>query len=1114
MRKRFNLTWRVVIALLLLVALVPALVASVAVAESTPPTLLSMNWVDMNGNGQIDGGTVGAEPNGDYIFFYFSESMLTGTADTLSEINDLLDSSATGTNDYGSNNAAVLWLAGDTVLRVTLGDDCSTQLSGKTVDPKAGLKDRSGNGDATSGTLPSIPAAQDTTAPTLLSINWKDTSGDGKMGGGDDLIFCFSEQMEATTITAATVNTVLDSSATGTTDYGTIAFGLIVRWGSTYAGGTDCWVDVQLGTDCSTALGGATVDPTAAVTDKKLNPDASTAVSIPLPPDSTPPTLIGIGWNDSDLNSLITPNDQLIFAFSEAMDTTIIVPGNIDTLLKPSGPMPAYTYGTGTLATLSWDGTKTLLTVTLGTAGGGAILPQGNESVDPTAAVLDAAGNADNTLGTGPRIPITPATVTKETTTPTLRSVTWVDTNTDGNIGPGDQIVFSFSESMNTSPIDTPTEINQKLDSMAPGTNDYGTVAAVAVWNTPKDTMLTVTLGSDCSTQLGGIYNANGRTVNPTSAVTDKAGNADATTGVGPAIPLAPDTLQPTLLSISWVDTDADFTIDSTDVLRFSFSESMKTTTWPPDTSDIDLDSSAVGAVDYNTAGDVWSADGTRLSVTLGATPSIDLVDGKLSCTVNPSPRVTDVKGNTDGTQGNGPAIPLPPDKTNPTLTSIVWSDVDGNGQMNQGDRLVFQFSEAMRDTDIASVADLNTRLDSTALGVLDYGDGFTTPLPLFSWTVPSYTELTVTLGAGEQIDGGEWVNPTDAIHDRIGNRDMTPGGGVQIPTVSGTPATLTVLPTSRTFNYYINGSAPASQTVSISNGGTQTLTWSVTSPTKSWLNVTPTSGTISGIGSNTLTLSVNVSGLNVSANTDTITVTGAGSSQAITVTLNILAEVIPTPTPTATPNASATPTPAPATPTPAPTTAPTATPTATPTPGTTASASIGTDGGVVEIAGKVKITFPAGAFDTATTVTVTSGTCTHDDTDAFTVGGTCFSVTPSGALGEPAEICVQLSSYDLNIVNDDTSKLTLGYWANSKWNEATDVTVTDNEICGQTTHLSDWAVLGSTGEGWLWWYWALIGGGAFIVVLAIILLLVLPKRGKGEEIPSEELYGEEEEEF
>jgi hypothetical protein len=214
------------------------------------------------------------------------------------------------------------------------------------------------------------------------------------------------------------------------------------------------------------------------------------------------------------------------------------------------------------------------------------------------------------------------------------------------------------------------------------------------------------------------------------------------------------------------------------------------------------------------------------------------------------------------------------------------------------------------------------------------------------------------------------------------------------------------------------------------------------------------------------------------------------------------------TPTPPATPTPTPTPT---AAPTPTPT--PTAAPTPTPTPSTSGSGTVGTSGGTVATGdGKIEITFPAGAFDASTTVTITGGTCSHGDVDEFVVGSTCFSVTPSGALGAEATICVDLSSYDLSL--GDEGDLTLGYWADGTWNEASDITITGNTICGKTSDLSDWAVLSSTGEGWVWWYWALIGGGAFIVVLAIILLIALPKRGKGEEIPAEELYGEEEEEF
>ncbi len=214
---------------------------------------------------------------------------------------------------------------------------------------------------------------------------------------------------------------------------------------------------------------------------------------------------------------------------------------------------------------------------------------------------------------------------------------------------------------------------------------------------------------------------------------------------------------------------------------------------------------------------------------------------------------------------------------------------------------------------------------------------------------------------------------------------------------------------------------------------------------------------------------------------------------------------VTPTPTPTVAP---ATPTPT-ATTVPTPTTVvPTPTPTTTPS-GTNATKAIPASGGEIITADEnVKITFPAGAFTGTSTVTIAGASCNHGDAGKFkVVSGACFTVTSTLTLGGTATICVDVSGYD-------ESNLTLGYWDGSTWVEASNVTLSadGNTLCGETTHFSDWAVLSNS--SWPWWYWALIGGGAVIIVIVIVLLIVLPKRRKGEEIPSEELYGEEEEEF
>jgi len=121
--------------------------------------------------------------------------------------------------------------------------------------------------------------------------------------------------------------------------------------------------------------------------------------------------------------------------------------------------------------------------------------------------------------------------VMAETTSPTLRSITWVDNDSDGTINVGDDLVFNFSESMLTSTLDTATELNDYLDSTASGTADYGTTPTIS-WNS-AGTVLTVTLGT-------GEAISGGETVNPEATVTDEAGNADATIAPGPEIPTPP----------------------------------------------------------------------------------------------------------------------------------------------------------------------------------------------------------------------------------------------------------------------------------------------------------------------------------------------------------------------------------------------------------------------------------------------------------------------------------------------------------------------------------------------------------------------------------------------
>ncbi len=94
------------------------------------------------------------------------------------------------------------------------------------------------------------------------------------------------------------------------------------------------------------------------------------------------------------------------------------------------------------------------------------------------------------------------------------------------------------------------------------------------------------------------------------------------------------------------------------------------------------------------------------------------------------------------------------------------------------------------------------------------------------------------------------------------------------------------------TFNAVQGGSNPPNQTLSISNGGGGTLSWSV-SDNATWVSLSPTSGTSTGETDN-VTVSVNVAGLNAGTYNATITITGAppaqNSPQTTAVTLVVTA--------------------------------------------------------------------------------------------------------------------------------------------------------------------------------------------------------------------------------
>jgi hypothetical protein len=106
----------------------------------------------------------------------------------------------------------------------------------------------------------------------------------------------------------------------------------------------------------------------------------------------------------------------------------------------------------------------------------------------------------------------------------------------------------------------------------------------------------------------------------------------------------------------------------------------------------------------------------------------------------------------------------------------------------------------------------------------------------------------------------------------------------------STAPPSISVTPTSLTFSAVENGSNPSSQSISISNAGGSTLTWSITDDA-SWLSVSPTSGS----GAATPAVAIDITGLSAGTYNGTITITSnGGADQTVAVTLSVAPDTGP----------------------------------------------------------------------------------------------------------------------------------------------------------------------------------------------------------------------------
>ena len=442
--------------------------------------------------------------------------------------------------------------------------------------------------------------------------------------GGDTIALTFSEVMTEASLTEADVQTgsvialgydddggdtnpvsLTQNTATAVWSGGSTIFTITLDEATDGAFIPDSkWVDVDLDTSVADAAGnfeaGAEVESSGA-TSKEV----------------TIPTFTVIG------TSVDNGGDTIELTFSEPMDVATLASLADITSIADSTDNYVLTNAAGV-----WTG-LTVYTVTLDEATDGEFIAD-TESVTVTldGGVTDLVGNLEAGAG------VADAAVPKETTAPTVSSVSWTDVDGSTAISGTDTVAVTFSEVMDTSTIITANVNDGRLQ--LTNSHTFGTSGMAVSWNAAR-LVATITLGSDST-----VVDAD--TIDPTASVTDIVGNADAT---GSSVSIDDD-VAPTFTVAATSENAAG------DIIALTFSEAMDTTT----ITEVLLRLNANITLDYSTAADdvvasditlttatvVWTGN-TIATITLDeATDGAYIPDGKYIGVTLAS--VTDVAAN------------------------------------------------------------------------------------------------------------------------------------------------------------------------------------------------------------------------------------------------------------------------------------------------------------------------------------------------------------------------------------------------------------------------------------------------------------------------------------
>jgi len=494
--------------------------------------------------------------------------------------------------------------------------------------------------------------------------------------------------------------------------------------------------------------GASTFTSTNGVVDLAVSLANAKTVSVA---DVTPPTVV---------SATVVNGTTIDVLFSEDVNKTIAE-------TKTNYVISATTNPAVTLEVVSAQLLADKKTLRLTTAAQAAInytIAYGDTIADTTGNVILAA--ASSTFN---------GSATSDTTPPYLHAVTAVvatDKDGDKAFSAGDTIDIAFTE---------PININGLTDASFAGTADLGTSPSFALVGAET---LRITLGTTPTIAADGTDTI-GLASTSVTGLTDNSGNAGSNAVNATRFVPRFDTVAPTLASMSYQDTNLDGDVSAGDKLVLTFSENLKAGTTFTQADFTTSDTTSLGTFTQLTT------TAKTYTVTLGGAPTFVPNSTRVDVLFAGTANVQDAASN-NGAASATKAIVLA-DATAPTITSVVYADVDADGTVNATDTLTVTLSEPIAVTAAASVVANATKFRlSDGTTVSDFANNLTS---IGEGGAGAYNKVTLTLSGAETITLGttklvydDTRDTTKSVRDAAQNKLASTGAaGIAITVTDAT---------------------------------------------------------------------------------------------------------------------------------------------------------------------------------------------------------------------------------------------------------------------------------------------------------------------------------------